>query len=102
MGKIILASAVFVLMVWGVNYFYPSLSYDKISLSKGQELILNFQREQKTFPKKIGEGIKGAINGVQNGITAYFMEKTGEQIVDLIETLPPQQQEEIKKEYCGE
>ena len=50
----------------------------------------------------ITEGVKEKIEEVQNDVASYFLRKTGRQIVGLLESLPPEQQDEIKKNYCGD
>lgn len=102
MAKILGYSVIFVLIILGANYFWPGLEQLKFNSSEPLKIFENFREGQGSLPQKIGEGANGAVKGVQTGITEYFMRKTGREIVGVLEDLPPQQQEEIKKDYCGQ
>lgn len=101
MFKIIILSTTFILIVLGINHSW-SFGGLRINPSMGQKLVENLRDIQSTLPRKVTEGAKGAVKGVQTEVEGYFLRKTGGEIVDLLESLPAKQQEEIKKEYCGD
>lgn len=101
MIKIIILSTTLVLIVLGINHFW-SFGSLRINPSMGQEMAENLRDIQSTFPQRVTERAKGAVKGVQTEMEGYFLRKAGGEIVDLLESLPAKQQEEIKKEYCGD
>lgn len=105
MVKIIILSIGLVLVVLAVNSNWPAiekLRAEKVNPAQGQTLIQNLQETQRNLPKKAWEKVKGVAKTVERNVSSYFLKKAGQQTVDLLKTLPPQQQEEIRKEYCGD
>lgn len=108
MIKIIFGSIILILIVLAINSFWFSGGLDKLAMDKfkvnppeSEGLFQNLQEVPKTLSQKATEGIQGAVKGAQTSVTEYFMQKTGEEVVDLIKDLPDEQQEVIKKEYCS-
>ena len=99
MIKIIVFSVGFILVVLAVNSLWP-LNGLRVNPPKGRELLQSFQEAPRNLPQKMEDGVKGVVKGIEKNITSYFLKKTGGEIVGLLENLPPEQQEEIKKEYC--
>lgn len=94
-----------IVVVLGVNFFLSSGDFSigqlEMDTPDGQVLIKNFQETGRELPRKARDRIKGAFEGVGKSITTYFARKTGHQIVGVIKNLPSEQQQEIKKDYCG-
>lgn len=107
MGKILLVSLILIVLVLGINSFWPSIGQFKDNLpnegnfSDKLKLIQDFRSVPSSLPQKVVESLDGAVKGAQTGITEYFMQKTGGGIVEVLKDLPPEQQKEIKKEYCS-
>lgn len=102
MAKIFFFSIIFVLIVLGVNFYWPALLRHGINPKKGQTVIKSFKSAPQSFPNAAVKGAKDIADNAEKNISRFFLEKTGEQITGVLRTLPKDQQKEIKKEYCGE
>lgn len=82
---------------------------EETKIGKGISNILgeesqNRQEEQK-IPQEEKEGkslIQTVTETIKERITETVVQKSGEEIIKALETLPPEQFKEVKKQLCGE
>ena len=102
MFKVIILSLVLVLVFLAVNSYWPFLRELQLNFPNREGMMESLKEAPRSLPQMASDKARGVVKGVQSDAVSYLLKKTGQEIVEILETLPPEQQEEIKKEYCGQ
>lgn len=94
--KIIILTLLVIAAVVGISFFWPEITAEKPS----QRL----KEAQERFPQGIqdvlGEKTEEIVETVERKITQEFVSRSGQEITEILKSLPPEQQKAVKKEFC--